>query len=64
MTIDSDKFVGDIMTDEERKRAIEVIKSECYVFNPMNFDLTVQINTALDRAIEALELIQCEQEKS
>lgn len=52
------------MTEIERQRAIEVIKSECYVFNPMNLDRTIQINTALDRAIEALKLIPCEQKES
>ena len=31
--------------------AISVIKSECYIFNPLDFDK----NTALDMAIEALE---------
>lgn len=40
------------MTKEE---AIEVIKSECYVFNPLNFDSSTRINTALDMAIKALE---------
>ena len=35
--------------------AISVIKSECYVFNPLNFDRSTRINTALDVAIEALE---------
>lgn len=38
-----------------REKAIEVLKSECYVFNPLNFDRTTLINTALDMAIEALE---------
>ena len=42
------------MTD---KKAIEVIKENCYVFNPMNFDRTTLINTALDRAVEALKFI-------
>jgi len=37
------------------ERAIEVLKSECYVFNPLNFDRTTLINTALDTVIEALE---------
>ena len=40
------------MTIEE---AIKIIKSECYVFNPLNFDRTQLINTALDKAVEALE---------
>ena len=38
-----------------REEAIGVIKSECYVFNPLNFDKSTRINTALDMAIEALE---------
>ena len=40
------------MTNEE---AIDVIKSECYVFNPLNFDRSTRINTALDMAIKALD---------
>ena len=40
------------MTNKEAK---EIIKSECYVFNPLNFDRSTRINTALDIAIEALE---------
>lgn len=40
------------MTNKEAK---EIIESECYVFNPLNFDRTTRINTALDMAIEALE---------
>ena len=40
------------MTKEEAK---EIIESECYIFNPLNFDRTTRINTALDVAIEALE---------
>ena len=39
------------------KRAIEVIKENCYVFNPMNFDRTTLINTALDRAVAALKFM-------
>lgn len=39
------------------KKAIEVIKENCYVFNPMNFDMTTLINTALDRAVAALKFI-------
>ena len=35
--------------------AISVIKSECYIFNPLNFDRSTMVNTALDMAIEALE---------
>lgn len=38
--------------------AIKVIKSECYVFNPLNFDRTRFVNTALDKAVEALEQTQ------
>ena len=38
-----------------REEAISVIKSECYIFNPLDFDRTTKINTALDVAIEALE---------
>lgn len=37
------------------KEAIDIIKSECYVFNPLNFDRTKMINTALDMAVKALE---------
>lgn len=40
------------MTNEE---AINIIKSECYVFNPLNFDRTTMVNTALDVAVEALD---------
>ena len=35
------------------KEAIEIIKSECYIFNP--FDRSTMVNTALDMAIKALE---------
>lgn len=38
--------------------AIKVIKSECYTFNPLNFDRTRLVNTALDKAAEALEQIK------
>lgn len=38
-----------------REDAIDIIKSECYVFNPLNFDRSTMINTALDIAIKALE---------
>ena len=37
------------------KEATNVIKSECYIFNPLNFDRSTMVNTALDTAIEALE---------
>ena len=40
------------MTNEE---AIAIIKSECYVMNLLNFDRTLMINKALDKAIEVLE---------
>ena len=40
------------MTREEAK---EIIKSECYVFNPLDFDKSTKINTALDMAIKALD---------
>ena len=45
------------MTKEE---AINIIKSECYVFNPLNFDVSSRINLALDMAIKALEQEPCE----
>ena len=38
-----------------REEAIGVIKSDCYVFNPLDFDRSTKINTALDMAIKALE---------
>ena len=38
-----------------REEAIDVIESECYVFNPLNLDRTTMVNTALDIAIKALE---------
>ena len=38
-----------------REEAIDVIKSECYVFNPLDFDRSTKINTALYMAIKALE---------
>ena len=40
------------MTSDE---AIDIIKSECYAFNPFNFDRSTMVNTALDMAIKALE---------
>ena len=40
------------MTNKEAK---EIIKSECYVFNPLDFDKSTMVNTALDMAIKALE---------
>lgn len=38
-----------------REEAIGIIKSECYIFNPLNLDRSTRINTALDMAIEALD---------
>ena len=38
-----------------REEAISVIKSECYVFNPLNLDESTRINTSLDMAIKALD---------
>ena len=38
-----------------REEAINVIKSECYIFNPLDFDRSTMINTALDMAIKALD---------
>ena len=38
-----------------REDAIHIIKSECYVFNPLNFDRSTMVNTALDMAVKALE---------
>jgi hypothetical protein len=38
-----------------REEAIDIIKSECYVFNPLNFDRSTMVNTALDMAVKALE---------
>ena len=38
-----------------KKEAIEIIKSECYIFNPLDFDSSTMVNTALNMAIEALE---------
>lgn len=45
------------MTNEE---AIDIIKSECYVFNPLNFDRSTMIDTALDMAVKALSVEPCE----
>ena len=42
------------MTNE---KAIEVIKEECYIASPRDIDRCIQINTALDMAIKALEQI-------
>lgn len=43
-----------------REEAVNIIKSECYVFNPLNFDRSTKVNTALDMAIKALEQEPCE----
>ena len=43
-----------------RNEAIDIIKSECYVFNPFNFDRSTMVNTALDMAIKALEQEPCD----
>lgn len=40
------------MTDE---KTIEVIRQNCYVSNLLDLDKTVMINTALDRAVDALK---------
>lgn len=38
-----------------REESINIIEGECYVFNPLDFDMSTRINTALDIAIQALE---------
>ena len=38
-----------------REEARGIIKSECYIFDPLNFDRSTMVNTALDMAIIALE---------
>lgn len=38
-----------------REEAIGTIKSECYVFNPLDLDESTRINTALDMAIKELD---------
>ena len=45
------------MTNE---KAIEVIKENCYVSNLLDLDETIQINTALDKAVDALSIMQKE----
>ena len=45
------------MTDE---KAIEVIKEKCYVANFLDLDETILINTALDKAVDALNIMQKE----
>lgn len=42
------------------REAIDVIRSECYVINPLNFDRSTIINTALDMAVKALSAEPCE----
>ena len=37
------------------KEAIRIIKENCYIFNMLNLDRRVLVNTALNRAIAALE---------
>lgn len=37
------------------KEAIEIITANCYIFDRLNFDRTTLVNTALDKAIAALE---------
>lgn len=44
------------MTEREAREAIDIIKSECYVMNLLNLDRTRMINSALDKAVEALEM--------
>lgn len=48
------------MTKNERDEAIRVIKSECYISNLLNLDRTRMVNTALDKAVEALKAEPCE----
>lgn len=43
-----------------REEARGIIKSECYIFDPLNLDRSTMVNTALDRAIIALEQEPCE----
>lgn len=38
-----------------REEAIGIIKSECYIFDPLNLDRSTMVNTALDMAIIVLE---------
>ena len=46
-----------MMTNEE---AIQTIKSECYISDLLNLDRTRMVNTALDKAVEALKAEPCE----
>ena len=43
-----------------REEAVNIIKSECYVFNPFNLDRSTMVNAALDMAIKALDQEPCE----
>lgn len=45
------------MTNEE---AIQTIKSECYISDLLNLDRTRMVNSALDKAVEALKAEPCE----
>lgn len=38
-----------------REEARGIIKSECYIFDPLNLDRSTMVNTTLDMAIIALE---------
>jgi hypothetical protein len=45
---------------KENEEAIEIIKTNCYFNNPLDFDNSIKINRALDMAIKALEEQPCE----
>ena len=45
------------MTNEE---AIQTIKSECYISDLLDLDRTRMVNSALDKAVEALKAEPCE----
>lgn len=45
------------MRIKELKSTIDVLRYECYVFNPLNLDRTALINKALDVAIRELERV-------
>lgn len=34
------------------EKAIEIVKENCYIFNPLNFDRTILVNSALDTIID------------
>lgn len=40
---------------KELRATVDVLKQECYSFNPLNLDRTIMINKALDVAIRELE---------